>query len=191
MTKDLHHPFLIGDKCYLRGIEENDLCGNYFQWFNDQNVTQFMSNGAFPNSTKKMKHFLEHISSSQNDIVLAIINKENDHHVGNIGIHRINWIYRIGELGIIIGEKSEQNRGIGSEAIQLILNHSFYRLNLNKIFLLTDENNIAAIKSFKKNGFIQEGLLRKDCFRKGKYVNSVYMGCLREDFEKNFPPKSS
>ncbi|MCB0337467.1 MAG: GNAT family N-acetyltransferase [Bdellovibrionales bacterium] len=181
--EQLYHPFLVGEKCYLRGLERRDLAGDYFQWFNDQANTRFMSNGTFVNSEARMQQFFEHVTTSKDDLVLAIIDKESNTHIGNIGIHRINWIYRTGELGIILGAVAKQGQGIGGEAVRLILEHSFKRLNLHKIFLITDENNEAALKCFKKNGFKQEGLLRSDCFRAGKYCNSVYMGCLLEDFE--------
>jgi ribosomal-protein-alanine N-acetyltransferase len=184
MSQKLNHPFLVGKKCYLRGLEKADLTGPYFQWFNDQEVTRHMFHGAFPNSEARMQKFFDHVSTSEKDLVLAIIDKKTNKHVGNIGLHHINWIYRTAELGIIIGEAKTQGKGLGTEALQLILNHGFMRLNLHKVYLLTEEGNIAAVKAFEKAGFKKEGLLREDCFRNGKYANSHYMGCLRKDFEK-------
>ena len=43
MNNKLVHPFLEGDKVYLRGLEKSDLQTNYFQWLNDQEVTRNMS----------------------------------------------------------------------------------------------------------------------------------------------------
>jgi len=179
-----HHPFLIGKNCYLRGLEETDLRENYFQWFNDQEITRFMRHGSFPNSEIKAKEFFLRISSSENDIVLAIICIEDSKHIGNLGLHNINWLYRTAELGIIIGEKEYHGKSLAKEAMRLLLNHAFYRLNLHRVYLITDSNNKCAINAFEKSGFIKEGLLRQDCFRNGRYVDSIFMGCLLEDYEK-------
>jgi len=55
----MKRPFLIGEKSYLRGLELLDLTGNYFQWFNDQEITRYMKNGSFPNSEARMRSFYE------------------------------------------------------------------------------------------------------------------------------------
>jgi RimJ/RimL family protein N-acetyltransferase len=185
MKKQMHHPFLVGKKVYLRGLDEADLEGRYFQWFNDQDNTRYMYNGAFPNSRAKMRSFFDKVTLGNSDIVLAIVNVGDGVHVGNVGLHNINWVYRCAELGIIIGEKKYQGRGIATEAMRLFLGHAFQRLNLHKVYLLTDANNESAIRAFQKVGFVQEGLLREDCFRNGKFSNSVYMGCLLKDFVRS------
>ncbi len=179
-----YHPFLIGEKCYLRGLEETDLEGNYFQWFNDQEVTAFMRNGTFPNSAAKARDFFLRMSSSENDIVLAIIGKDDGRHVGNLGLHGINWLYRSAELGIIVGERDCHGKGLATEAMRLLLGHAFNRLNLHRVYLITDIENKAAIRAFEKAGFVREGVLRQDCFRLGRYRDSIYMGCLAEDYER-------
>jgi RimJ/RimL family protein N-acetyltransferase len=184
MKNKMLHPFLVGKKCYLRGIELSDLKGNYFQWFNDQETTRFMKNGSFPNSEARMKDFFERMTISDKDIVLAIVDKSNNYHIGNIGLHNIDWFYRKAELGIIIGERSYHGKGFAVEAVRLLLEHAFSRLNLHKIYLRTEEENLSAIRAFEKSGFKKEGLIRQECFREGKFTNSVYMGCLADEFIK-------
>ena len=46
----MYHPFIVGKKLYLRGIEREDLSGNMSQWVNDSEVTKYMVMGLFPNS---------------------------------------------------------------------------------------------------------------------------------------------
>ncbi len=42
----MYHPFIEGEKIYLRGLEKDDLKGNMFQWANDAEVTKYMFMGA-------------------------------------------------------------------------------------------------------------------------------------------------
>jgi len=90
---------------------------------------------------------------SDNDLVLAIISKSDNFHIGNIGLHNIDWFYRKAELGIIIGERNYQGKGLATEAVKLLLKHAFQRLNLHKVYLRTEEENERAIKMFTAAGF--------------------------------------
>ena len=84
----MHHPFLIGERIYLRALEENDLTGNYLQWFNDSEVCTFNSHALFPNNTKKMQEYFKFVDPNS-AVVLAIILKEKDIHIGNVSIQEI------------------------------------------------------------------------------------------------------
>ncbi len=182
--------FLEGKQCYLRGLLRSDLQGRYFQWLNDQAVTRFMWNGSFPNSENRMNQFFERVTTSDTDIVLAIVRREGETHIGNIGLHQIEWISRKAELGIIIGEREHQGHGYAAEALHLVLRHAFLRLNLNKVYLRTEEGNESALRAFERAGFKREGLLREECFRDGQHRHTVYMGCLRSDFDARPPGES-
>ena len=181
-TASLHHPYLLGTKIYLRGLERADITGNWFQWFNDQEVTRYMTNGAFPNSVEGITRFYEHVVNSPNDAVFAIVDRSSNAHVGNIGIHRIDWINRVGEYGTVIGEKSAWGKGFGTEATELILAHAFCRLNLHKVFLGVHAEHAAAIRLYEKVGFVHEGRMRQEVYRDGRYYDKVLMGILQEEF---------
>ena len=57
-------------------------------------------------------------------------------------------------------------------------------MNINKIKLHVYSFNPRAIKSYEKCGFIKEGVLRQEIFRKGKYHDEIIMGLLRDEFGK-------
>lgn len=186
MTKvEMQRMFLEGTTVYLRGLESQDIEGNWFSWFNDQQVTKYMENGTFPNTREGLLDYYSRVCvSSRSDLVLAIIEKSTHEHVGNIGIHGINQLYRRAELGIVIGEKRIWGRGYGSEACCLITRHCFNRLNLHKIFLRTEQENKAAIRSFEKAGFRIEAILQEEILRNGSFFNSVYMSMFARDVMK-------
>lgn len=182
----LYHPFLIGDDIYLRGIELADIDGKWFSWFNDKDVTKYMFNGTFPNTREGLIDYYEKTCvNNHNDIVLAIIEKDSNEHVGNIGIHRINYLYRRAELGIVIGEKSIWGKGYGSAACSLITRHCFNRLNLHKIFLRVAAENKGGIRAFEKAGFAVEAVLKDEIISDGRFCDSVYMSMFARDIMKD------
>jgi RimJ/RimL family protein N-acetyltransferase len=82
----------------------------------------------------------------------------------------------------MIGEKDTWGKGYGFEASILILKYAFHELNLNRIFLTVREDNINAIKLYKKVGFKEEGLLRQQVYNNNKYINMIIMSILKDEF---------
>ncbi len=178
----LRHPFLSGEQIYLRRIERGDLEGDWFQWLNDGEVTRWMQHGIFPNSAEAMEEFYRSTATSGTDCVLAIVLAEGDRHVGNIGIHRIHPTFRSAEIGILIGDRSVWGRGIGTEAIRLVVAHAFRRMNLNRLYAGAVDENRGSIRAFEKAGFQREGVSRKAYWCEGEYRDVVNLGLLREEW---------
>ena len=125
------------------------------------------------------------IKNKENDIYFCILIQLEDGTeklIGNCGIHDINWKNRFGVIGIAIGEKDYQNKGYGSEAIEILLEYGFNKINLNRIELLVYDYNVRALKSYKKIGFIEEGRKRKFMWYKGAYHDAIIMSILAEEW---------
>ena len=183
----MNHPFLIGERIYLRGLERGDLDTNYFQWFNDAEVTKYMVHGIFPNSMQAMQEFFDHVTTSEHDVVFAVVDRETETHIGNVGLHRIDWVRRLAEFGIIIGEKEFWGRGYGTEATRLMVEYGFERLNLNRIFLGVHADHEAGIRAYEKAGFTIEGRLRQEMYTNGRYCDRLIMGILRDEYSPSGP----
>jgi RimJ/RimL family protein N-acetyltransferase len=102
--------------------------------------------------------------------------------IGNSGVFGIEWVNRCGELGIMIGDKSEWNKGYGTEAMTLLQRHAFETLNLNRVFLKVYADNVRAIRAYEKAGFVQEGRLRSAVFKHGEYDDVILMSVLRSEW---------
>ncbi len=184
----MHHPFLIGELVYLRAFERGDMTDRYFQWFNDGEVTRFMSNGAIPNRQVDVEAFFDRMSRSPNDFVFAIVDRTTETHIGNTAIHNLDWIRRLGEFGIIVGEKEYWRKGYGTEATRLIVGFAFDRLNLNRVWLGVHADHKAAVRAYEKVGFRIEGRLRQEMCRFGTYGDRLIMGILRDEYYALHPP---
>jgi ribosomal-protein-alanine N-acetyltransferase len=181
----MHHPFIIGKKIYLRGLERLDLEGEYFNWLNDREVTRFLNSGVFPNTVEQMEEYYRNIVLSADNAMFAIIDKESDEHIGNIKLGPIDWLMRIAPLGIMIGNKECWGKGYGTEAIRLVLDYAFNRLNLHKVIAGIVAIHQASIRAFEKGGFEREGQAKSQFFLDGKFYDSLYLGITEEDFRKS------
>ena len=64
-----------------------------------------------------------------------------------------------------------------------MLHVAFFEFKLEKVWLRVDEDNFQARKSYKKAGFVCEGLMRKDRLRQGKFIHRYRYSMLREEYE--------
>lgn len=183
----MESPFIIGTRIYLRPLKQDDLNEKCYEWFNDPEVNRYLASGIFPSSKKDLERFYERVTNSSDQVILAFVDRETDAHIGNIRLRSINWVHRKAILGLRIGDKQFWGRGIGTEAIHLIVGYGFFRLNLNKIELGVYAEHEASVRCCEKAGFQVEGRFRQGAFHEGQYKDRLRMGLLRSEYK---PPYS-
>ena len=103
--KNIKNIFIEGDKIYLRPLEIDDIDGNYKAWLNDPEIVKLNSHGRYPVSISMLKEYVNRVTYSESAIVLAIIHKKANKHIGNISLQSINLIDRNAEIAFLL-EKS-------------------------------------------------------------------------------------
>lgn len=182
-SSPMRRPFLVGERAYLRGLEEADLTGEYFQWFNDSETCRYNSHGTFPNSERQMRERFERAQVGGDLIVFAIVERETDRHVGNVSLQGIDWISRNAEIAFIIGHEYG-GKGFGYEAGRLAIQYAFERLNLVRVYCGTSAENIPMQKLAEKLGMQREGVRRRAAYKIGKYTDMYEYGILREEWRR-------
>lgn len=173
---------LVGKKVNLRALEISDLDNN-MMWVNDREVTRWLSTFTWPTSRKTEEQWLTNklTSPGATDRVLAIETKDGTY-LGNIGLHGIDYISGVAELGIVIGRKEQWGKGYGPDAIRTLLDFAFRDLRLRKIFLRVLGNNIRAQKCYSKIGFKEVGRLKAHQLKDGNFEDLIYMEIFAEEF---------
>jgi RimJ/RimL family protein N-acetyltransferase len=174
---------ICGNRVRLRGVERSDL-PKFQEWLNDPEVNEGL--GMYlPLSTSDEEQWFNSVSRMQPDekpLSIEIKQGRGWRLVGNVGFFNLEWTNRSSEFGIFIGDKTIWNRGYGTEAVQLLLQHGFETLNLHRIFLRVFSTNPRARRSYEKAGFILEGTLREAVYRHGRYADVHIMSVLRSEW---------
>lgn len=92
-----------------------------------------------------------------------------DHQGQNVGLVElveIDYIHRRAEFQIII-DPAWQNHGFATAAAKLAMAYAFDALNLYKLYLVVDNENVRAIHVYSKLGFQAEGVLIHEFFANG------------------------
>lgn len=178
-TKDYAH-FIEGEKIFLREVRQTDVNENYYKWMNDIEITRYTESRFYPYSMEQLQTYVSSLDGKRDSVFLAVIAKESSQHVGNIKLGNIDWIHRRADIGVIIGEKAVWGKGYASEAIALLSDYAFKRLNLHKVWAGCYSNNTGSIKAFQKAGFVEEGIQRKHYYYNGGYIDLVLLGKINE-----------
>ena len=104
--------------------------------------------------------------------------------IGVMGLHQINAKDGTAVTGSFIGEKQYWSKGYGTEAKKLVLGYAFNTLNLRKIRSMVYYFNGRSKRCLEKCGYHQEGVLERQNYRNGKYVDEILMAIFKEDFLK-------
>jgi [ribosomal protein S5]-alanine N-acetyltransferase len=175
-----YSPFLSSRRLYLREVRLEDVNADYYRWMSDPEVTRFLESRFFPNTMESLRQFVTSTQGDRNNVFLAIVLQEQDRHIGNIKLGPIDWIHRRGEVGILIGEKDCWGKGYAAEAINLLADYAFDRLNLHKVTAGCYATNEGSTRTFEKAGFVREGLRKQHCFCEGSYIDVVLLGKVRQ-----------
>lgn len=166
---------IVGNKCCLRPLIYSDI--NYLnEWNHDEQVCKYLGNGFIPVSIDIQKKWMDSMmdtsgfSTSKRYMILV-----DGTPVGLVGLYSINWIHRVAEIGLYIGNKKIRKKGIATEATKLLLEYAKNYLNLRKIKLYVVSDNTIAINLWNKIGFKRCGVLEEERYIDGCYRNLIIM----------------
>lgn len=171
-----------GEKIDLVGLSM-DYLQDYCEWFNDPEVTDMLGAVKPPFSEAKEREWIEQQLAAKDDSRVFTILTKKGKPIGNIGFNHIDYRNKHAVVGIAIGEKEYWNKGYGQDALLTLLEFAFKELGIHKVELGVHSTNKRAIACYKKCGFVLEGCEREHDFYRGRYIDSLRMGILRDEWE--------
>jgi RimJ/RimL family protein N-acetyltransferase len=178
-----------GKQVTLRGFELKD-AETVLAHFNDLELRQFLGH-PLPVSKQEEEDWIRRTWEARQkgtEYTFGIEENKKGLLVGSCSLFAVHSINRTAELGIAIWNKSYWDKGIGSEAIQLICSYGFYLINLHSIFLRVHDFNKRAIRVYEKLGFQHVARKREAVFIDGIYHDTLVMDILEDEFRKLHPP---
>jgi len=174
---------IIGKRIFLREVEEADL-DSIVKWRNDPEILRKLFSYLPLCKVKQRKWYEKYLDDDTQQIFIIEV-KEQKTPIGTIGLTNIDYKNQRAELAIMIGEKDHWGRGLGEEALNLLVKFAFNEMNLRKIKALVFSDNDKAIKLYEECGFKEEGILREEIFKKGKFKDVVVMSLFRRNTHEN------
>ena len=114
---------IIGKKVYLSKFKNNHLSKEYIGWLNNKTITKFSSQRFINHTQKTCKIYMDSFKKS-NNLFCAINTISDDKFIGTITAY-ISEKNKTADIGIMIGEISFWNTGVGSDAWATFCNYLF------------------------------------------------------------------
>ena len=163
MGQEKEDPVLEDEGILLKRMDEDDT-ENIIRWRNTEFVRRnFIYQKPF--TKKGHENWIREMIRTGKAVQFMIVRKDLGEPVGSVYLRDIDRTHNKAEYGIFIGEKDALGRGYGTRAAKLMLR------------VLAE--NIPAIKSYEKAGFVREAYLKDEVFLDGQYKDVVYMAVIK------------
>lgn len=132
-----------------------------------------------PANLKEQEDYVEEISEDE-DAAYFLIEYEGEK-AGTISIHGLENDYRRGEFGISI-HPDLHGQGIGTKAVQMIVQYAFDTLNMHKVRGGYLEHNPPSKRIMEKAGMQKEGRERHYKYVDGEWKDVIWMSILEGEY---------
>lgn len=171
-----------GQVVKLRAYKEEDI-EKATVYINDEEVKKLMdSTIPFPMTKWQEEEWIRSRKANTDFTYdFAIEDLKTGKYIGGCSINECDVKNRTCVVGIMIGDKEYWGKGYGSDALKVLIKFIFEEVNMNKIKLNVFSFNNRAIACYKKVGFKEEGILKKEIYRNGRYYDEIIMAMFKDD----------
>lgn len=161
----------------LRALKKSD-SNLILEWMKNDKL-RYLIGTVYPITELEHENWFEN-RMLEKDNRLFIIEIDNEIPIGVIGFKNLDWVNRNSELFIYIGNLEYWGKGYGTQALKLLIEFAFNKINLHMLYLEVFSYNKGAIKMYEKLGFKKDGILRQSKFQDGKYYDKIIMSKINE-----------
>ena len=173
-------PVLTGEKTVLRPFTEADVEA-IWEIIQDPEVVRFTYEPGYEYTLDDLRPIYAARATRPDRLDLAVTDRTTGELVGEVVLNEWNPHARSCNFRTLMGPRG-RDRGLGTEAIRLIVGHGFEQLGLHRIGLDVYGHNHRARRVYEKVGFVVEGARREAQLRDGVWVDEVIMGILDHEW---------
>jgi RimJ/RimL family protein N-acetyltransferase len=113
---------------------------------------------------------------------LAIVLRETDTMIGDIGLHFQENDQQQVEVGFTLAPVY-QGKGYAAEALTAVLDYLFYNLNKHRVFASIDPRNHASEALLERVGMRKEAHFRESLWFKGEWADDIVYALLQREWK--------
>jgi RimJ/RimL family protein N-acetyltransferase len=174
---------LVGRRTRLRALEEPDL-PVLDRWWQHVDTATMRRDVVVPQPAGSAFEQFRPWSANDPanpDAGFSVVDLADGQLVGRVTLWGATWRTRAAELGVIIGDE-HRGRGMGSDAIRVLLRLAFADLGLHRVELRTPAYNDPALAAYRRVGFSEEGRRREVAWHAGRWHDEVLMSVLEREW---------
>jgi UDP-4-amino-4,6-dideoxy-N-acetyl-beta-L-altrosamine N-acetyltransferase len=147
---------------------------------NDESVRRWMLSDEEIGADEHLE-WIARLRSDETQICLAIVGDDGVP-LGSVNLKKIDRRHRTAELGFY-RTREGGGKGIVTESLKVLINHSFDALGLEKIYSEVIEGNDRSVAMHERLSFAREGFLRSHIVRGDARIGLHLFGLLKGDWQ--------
>ena len=146
-------PMLRGERVWLRASTKSDFTTDV-DAINDAETGHFLG-VKMPISPEGAEQFAQQVVTGQGTSIwsFTICLLADNRPIGNVTLRNPDRENGSAEVAIVVTDKASQGHGLGTDALNCLVDFGFGELRLERIYLHVFDYNARAIRSYEKAGF--------------------------------------
>jgi [ribosomal protein S5]-alanine N-acetyltransferase len=179
---------LEGPVVRLRPLTANEYRG-VFAWYNDPELVAPFDRF----SMETYDEFVRSVESASDDPTslaprFAVVEKPTGDLVGVVGHYVAHPVLEYVDVWYLLGNPNLRGRGLGREAVRLLVDHLFRTRSVERVGATCDVENVPSYRLVEGLGFRLEGTLRSALFHHGHWHDVRVYGITRSEWMARSPP---
>jgi RimJ/RimL family protein N-acetyltransferase len=180
-------PTLVGDRVVLRPFRSSDYTA-IREGLRDPETHRLTGSDDFGEwdaaTDERVRRWYETRNAQPDRLDLAVVDRDRDDCVGEVVLNE--WDVRNSSCNFrIMLVPAGRDRGLGTEAVRLIVGYGFEQVGLHRIALQVYAFNPRARHVYERVGFVAEGMLRDALRHDGTWIDATVMSILADEWEKH------
>lgn len=182
--ENLNYQRLKGEGFFLSPKRTDDeALKTYLKWMCDESFLHFLHrNNKVINFDYQLEYHKKTFDPNEYHFNIILVENDEEILVGNCDIRIHNPFVGDANIGIVIGEEIGRDKGLGTKVLKLLVKYGFEELNLHRMNLTLNSDNVRALKCYQNAGFVECGRGHETHFSKGHYTDTIYMEYLAKDY---------
>jgi RimJ/RimL family protein N-acetyltransferase len=171
-------PTLEGERVLLRPVTAADAPG-LVELLEDPEVRRLTgTHGPVrPGALERATDWYVSSSAKDDRLDLAVVERATGGYVGEVVLQDLDADNGSCSLRIALGARA-CGRGLGTDALRLVLGHAFDTVGLHRVELEVHDVNPRARRVYEKVGFVHEGVRRQALHWEGDWIDTHVMSML-------------
>lgn len=165
-------------------LDKEKHLANAVEWFNDPEITAWITQGDFPLSKAAEEAFFDRVTKPDGTDVPFAIETLEGMHIGFTGTHSIDWRHGTGTTGSVIGVKEYWGKGYGSDAGAVRTKYLFEVAGLRLLTSTVMGGNERSQRMLAGLGYREVGRIPERWWKRGTWRDEVVFALHRRWWEE-------
>jgi RimJ/RimL family protein N-acetyltransferase len=175
-------PMLRGDRVWLSAPDKEHIVADS-EWLNDAEIGHFLgvkSPAGRDAAARFADEFLAQAGKTLFPFNISLL--ADDRRIGGAVLRDVDRENGSAEVAIFISDRHLLGQGLGTDALNCLVDFGFGELRLERIHLQVFDYNRRARRSYEKAGFQTDATLRHARFHRGAHHDVHVMSILRAEW---------